>query len=140
MIDFGYVIKINDNDFVVFVDLNILNSGYNVVPKDVDPYNQYDIEDVKAYCALHPEKVLTEHPLEESYLKKLELEQQLQDQEINLANTNNEIFSLVLQDYFNRVTESSQYSLTKEDVIAIFNRKADIESNIIDIKAQLKNL
>lgn len=61
--DFGYVIKRDEDDFVINVDLNVYNSGYNVVPKEVDPYNQYDIEDVKAYCEANPQMILSEHPL-----------------------------------------------------------------------------
>ena len=62
--DFGYVIKNAEDDYTVNVDLEAYGSGYNVVPKDIDPYNQHDIEDVKAYCVANPNMVLAEHPLE----------------------------------------------------------------------------
>lgn len=63
--DFGYVIKISENDYIVFVDLEMFGSGYNVVPKTIDSTNMYDVEDVKDYCLKNPSKVLTGHPLEE---------------------------------------------------------------------------
>lgn len=72
--DYGYVIKRNDNDYVVNVDLNDTNSGYNVVPKDIDPYNLYEIEDVRAYCTANPDKVLTEHPKAQEEQNKAEIE------------------------------------------------------------------
>lgn len=50
-----YFLKRNDNDFVINIDLNQFGSGYNVVPKEVDPWNAYDIEEVKAYALAHPE-------------------------------------------------------------------------------------
>lgn len=61
---FGYVLKRDDDDFVINVDLDDYSSGYNVVPKDVDPENKYEIEDVRAYCDEHPDRVFPEHPLE----------------------------------------------------------------------------
>lgn len=66
--NFGYVLKRNDNDFVVNVNSAEYLSGYNVVPKDIDPENKYDIEEVRAYCEANPEMVLSEHPMEERVL------------------------------------------------------------------------
>ena len=61
--DFENVIKNSDNDFIVFVDLEVRGSGYNVVPKSVDLANKYNIEDVRAYCLAHPDKVFDDyHP------------------------------------------------------------------------------
>jgi len=51
----GYFIKHNDENFVIEVILTQKDSGYNVVPKSVDPWNKYEIEDVQAYVASHPE-------------------------------------------------------------------------------------
>lgn len=61
MIDFGQVIKRNDNDFVVMADVSQYDSGYNVVPKTVDPDNKYDIEDVRQYCDANPDKVFDDY-------------------------------------------------------------------------------
>ena len=61
--DFGYVIKNAEDDYIVNVDLEAYASGYNVVSKDIDPYNQYDLEEVKAYCNANPKMILAEHPL-----------------------------------------------------------------------------
>ena len=69
---FGYVLKNNEDDYIVNVNLDDLYSGYNVVPKDIDPYNQYDLEEVKAYCEANPQMILSEHPL--SHKKDLVLE------------------------------------------------------------------
>ena len=70
---FGYVLKRNEDDYIVNVNLDDLYSGYNVVPKDMDPYNKYDIEDVRAYCEVNPAMVLSEHPLEAKEKLKREL-------------------------------------------------------------------
>lgn len=60
--DYGYVIKKSDDWYIVSVDLGNYYSGYSVVPKTEDPWNRYDIENVREYCTAHPDKVLTEHP------------------------------------------------------------------------------
>ena len=52
---FGYYTKKNDNDFVVKIELNSYGSGYNVVPKFIDPWNAYDIAEVQAYVHENPE-------------------------------------------------------------------------------------
>lgn len=70
--DFGYVIKRSEDDFVINVNLNDYYSGYNVVPKEIDPFNQYDINEVRAYCKANPLMVYAEHPLE--YQKNLLIE------------------------------------------------------------------
>ena len=63
--DFGYVIKFTDTCYNVFVDPTDYYSGYGVVPKEEDKDNLYDIEEVRKYCALHPDKVLAKHPMED---------------------------------------------------------------------------
>ena len=72
---FGYVIKNAEDDYTINVDLEAYGSGYNVVPKDIDPYNQYDLEEVKAYCNANPQMLLSEHPL--SNKKDLVLERRV---------------------------------------------------------------
>lgn len=69
---FGYVVKRSENDFVIGVSLDEYGSGYNVVPKDVDPDNAYDIEDVRAYCEANPDMVLPKHPMEEKSMLMME--------------------------------------------------------------------
>jgi hypothetical protein len=51
----GYLLKRNNEDFVINIDLNQYGSGYNVVPKTIDPWNAYDIAEVQAYAQEHPE-------------------------------------------------------------------------------------
>lgn len=60
MENFGYVKKINEEQFIVNADLNVYNSGYGVVPREQDPECKYDIAEVKQYVAEHPE-MLFEH-------------------------------------------------------------------------------
>ena len=62
-----YTIIRNENDYVINADENG-NGGYNVVPKSVDPYNKYDIEDVRAYVLEHPEDVLDFEALQQELL------------------------------------------------------------------------
>lgn len=73
--NYGYVMKRNNNDYIVDIDLENINSGYNVVPKDIDPYNLYEIDDVKMYSTVNPDKILTKHPLEDEEEKKGMIEQ-----------------------------------------------------------------
>jgi hypothetical protein len=53
----GFVLKRSKTDYVVDCDSQG-NGGYNVVPKDIDPYNKYTIAQVEAYLAEHPEDLL----------------------------------------------------------------------------------
>ena len=69
---FGYVMINGENDYTVNVDLEEYGTGYNVVSKDIDPYNQYDLDAVRAYIEANPEKVLTAHPLEAKFALSLE--------------------------------------------------------------------
>jgi hypothetical protein len=50
-----YFLKRSNEDFVINIDLNQYGSGYNVVPKAIDPCNAYDIAEVQAYAEAHPE-------------------------------------------------------------------------------------
>jgi hypothetical protein len=50
-----YYLKRTDEDFVINITLTQYGSGYNVVPKEVDPWNAYDIAEVQAYAQNHPE-------------------------------------------------------------------------------------
>ena len=129
--DFGLVIKRNDNDYVVFVDENIYNSGYNVVPKTVDPENAYDIEDVKVYCEAHPEKVVTEHPLE----SQIQIIEEIQQEQAQLDSVNKELFDRMVQKVFNsEVSEQEEYIPTTEELLA---KKAQLEQSIAQLKQSL---
>lgn len=80
--DFGNVIKYNENQYRVFVKLDDSDSGYGVVPKTEDPINLYEIEEVKAYCEANPDKVLTSERYSEItalYSEKEQLEQWLRE-------------------------------------------------------------
>ena len=57
--NFGKVIIRNDNDFVI--NVTDTDCGYNVVPKSVDPFNKYNIEDVRQYVIDYPEMVIIEN-------------------------------------------------------------------------------
>ena len=51
----GYYLKRSDDDYVININLTQYGSGYNVVSKEIDPYNAYDITEVQAYAVEHPE-------------------------------------------------------------------------------------
>ncbi len=53
----GHILKRSNVDYVVGCDENG-NGGYDVVPKELDPYNSYTIEEVEAYLIEHPEMLL----------------------------------------------------------------------------------
>ena len=50
----GYILKRSETDYVINCDAQG-NGGYNVVPKEIDPCNAYDIAEVQAYAEAHPE-------------------------------------------------------------------------------------
>lgn len=51
------IIKRNSKDYIINCNM-YGQGGYNVVPKDVDPYNAYTIAEVEAYLSEHPEMLL----------------------------------------------------------------------------------
>ena len=68
----GYVIKRSATDYVINCDAQG-NGGYNVVPKEVDPYNAYTIAQVEAYLAEHPEHLLDAEAIEAERQKQQEI-------------------------------------------------------------------
>lgn len=62
MID-GYVKKYSETSYVINCDSQG-NGGYNVVPKTLDRWNKYDISEVEAYLAEHPEMLLDMQAIE----------------------------------------------------------------------------
>lgn len=134
MNDYGIVLKRNDDDYIINVDVNVYNSGYNVVPKSVDPYNAYDIDDVKAYCEQNPDKVITEHPLE-SYIQKLK---ELNEQQAQLNEVNSQLFDRMVQKVFNPDTQTmDEYVPTNEELLA---QKAQLEASIASIRESLNTM
>jgi hypothetical protein len=63
ILTYGYVIRRSNDDFVIRVRVNEYGSGYNVVPRTVDPWNAYDIDDVRAYVASYPAFVVAGYEL-----------------------------------------------------------------------------
>ena len=51
-----FVIRRDDDDFVVFGENDTV--GYNVVPKSVDPFNAYDINEVRLWCERNYDRVM----------------------------------------------------------------------------------
>lgn len=64
-----HIIKQNNSDYIINCDEQG-NGGYNVVPKEVDPYNVYTIEEVEAYLAEHPEDLLDMESIETDRLTR----------------------------------------------------------------------
>lgn len=75
--NFGNIIKRNDNDYIVFVNLNQFGSGYNVVSKEIDVLNKYNLEDVIDYELKNPDKVFTNYNENyEDWLIRMETEKE----------------------------------------------------------------
>lgn len=133
-VDYGLVIKRGDQDYVVMVDATLYGSGYNVVPKSVDSDNMYDIEDVEAWCEEHPDKVLTEHPLE----GVVEIRNQLAQEQAELEEVNRELFDRMVQKVFNpEVATQDDLVPTNEELLA---EKAELESSIASLESQLETM
>lgn len=53
-----YVYKRNESDYIVGLEADGSGIGYNVVLKEIDPSNRYEIENVATYLEENPEKLL----------------------------------------------------------------------------------
>jgi hypothetical protein len=67
-----FIIKRNNSDYIINCDEQG-NGGYNVVPKDIDPYNAYTIEEVEAYILEHPEDLLDMESIEAEKIRNNEI-------------------------------------------------------------------
>jgi hypothetical protein len=69
---YGYFVKRTEDDFVIDVSLDQKGSGYNVVPRETDPWNKYDIAEVQAYAQEHPEREVAWSEEENRYIPIME--------------------------------------------------------------------
>ena len=132
--DYGLAIKKSDTFYIVNVDPNSYYSGYGVVSKEEDPYGKYDLADVQAWAAENPDKILTEHPLEE----QMQLQQQIADKEAQLAEVDKQIFDLMCQDFANRLQDVQTLPETTEEVLALLTQKDTLMQEIESLKQQME--
>jgi len=88
-----YIIKRNNQDYVIKTDEKG-NGGYNVVPKDIDPYNLYTIEEVENYLKEHPGDLLNFEELEKEKVAlqcRAERDQKIQEVEWRVNRHNQEL-------------------------------------------------
>lgn len=131
MEDYGYILKRNDNDYVIGLDPQTYEGGYNVVPKEVDPYNAYDIDVIAQYWNDNPDKRINLEDVEAREQKMIELVEQ-QDQ---LDSVNAQLFDRMVQKVFNPETSTQEeYVPTTEELLA---QKAQLEASIASIKESL---
>lgn len=129
--DYGYVLKRSDEDYVILIDPDTYEGGYNVVPKSVDPYNAYELSDVAAYYNANPDKQISLALVQERETNKLQFQEYSQD----LINVNYELFNRMVQKVFNPETsEQVEYVPTTEELLAT---KAQLEQNIEQLKQSL---
>ena len=69
----GNFLKRNNEDFVINIELTQYGSGYNVVPKEVDPWGKYDIAEVQAYAKDHPEMEVVWSDIDNKYIPVTEV-------------------------------------------------------------------
>lgn len=141
--DYGYVIERNTNDYLIFVNKETHTGSYNVVPKDIDPYNAYDIEDVKKYVSENPDKLITK----EQYETKLqELEQKRKDkeelakQEAELAELNKQLFNEMVNIVFASsvsVMSETEEGTAKTSIQDILARRAELLKSIEELKKKI---
>ena len=67
-----FILKRSETDYVIGCDAQG-NGGYNVVPKELDPYNAYTIEEVEAYLVEHPEMLLDSAQIEAEEIRNNEI-------------------------------------------------------------------
>lgn len=137
-IDYGNIIARPDGTFVVFVNLNSLHSGYHVCSKEVDPYNKYDLSDVQAYVAAHPEKVYTEHPM----AHEVELQHQLEAEERKLEEINRQLFDEMVDKVFADENQpAAMMSLDADsgtDTASLLSQRAETKAAIASLEAQIE--
>lgn len=146
--DYGLVIKKSDDFFIVDVDPAVYNSGYGVVSKQEDPYGKYDLDDVKAWVLAHPDKVVTEHPLE----SEMELRRQLESEEAELVAINRQLFDALVDTVFGNTgiatmadgQDSSSYSGSSGgsvvDVQGLMAARTEARETIASLKSQIQAL
>lgn len=139
--DYGYVIRKSDAFYIVDVDPGIYNSGYGVVSKEEDPYGKYDLEDVIAWAEAHPDRVLSEHPLE----AEMQLQEQLRLEQSELEAINRQLFDAMVDTVFG--SAAATMSLAEDDaetgdasVEALLEARAAAKAAIAEIKDQLEAL
>ena len=138
-IDYGNVIQRPDGTFVVFVNLNSLHSGYHVCSKEVDPYNKYDLSDVQAYVAAHPEKVYTEHPM----AHEVELQHQLEAEERKLEEINRQLFEDVIDKVFADESQPAVATMSLDagsgaDTASLLTQRAETKAAIASLEQQIE--
>jgi hypothetical protein len=63
MFNFGYFIRNSEDNYTVLINKEKPYSGYNVISKDIDAYNNCNLDEVKAYGTEHPEMELPQWPI-----------------------------------------------------------------------------
>ena len=136
-IDYGNIIARPDGTFVAFVNLNSLHSGYHVCSKEVDPYNKYDLSDVQAYVAAHPEKVYTEHPM----AHEVELQRQLEAEQKKLEEINRQLFDEMVDKVFADENQpAAMMSLDADsgaDTASLLSQRAETKAAIASLEEQI---
>lgn len=131
MEDYGYILKRNENDYVIGLDPKTYEGGYNVVPKEVDPYNAYDIDIIAQYWNDNPDKRINLEDVEAREQKMIELV----EQQAQLDSVNAQLFDRMVQKVFNPETSAQEeYVPTTEELLA---QKAQLEASIASIKESL---
>ena len=142
MKDITFVVRRNENDYIVYSDE--FDRGYNVVPKDVDPDNAFDIEQVRIWCSNHVSSVVddieenTEVPSDISEYKALveEIESDIR----YLNDTDDVAFQLARHERGTEVLSPEKYHAC----IETDRKRGEISSSIkqrkIDARNKLKEL
>jgi len=65
----GYVRKKTETSYIVDCDYQG-NGGYNVVPREIDPYNRHTLEEVRNYLLDNPDMLLDSAKIELETLEK----------------------------------------------------------------------
>ena len=68
----GFILRRSETDYVVNCDAQG-KGGYNVVPRILDPSNEYSIWDVDAYIVEHPEMLIDMQAIDAEEARKTEI-------------------------------------------------------------------
>ncbi len=73
MTNFGFFLIRNELNIVILIELDQYGSGYSCAPKNLDPWNAYDIAEVQAYAESHPEMEVVWSDIDNKYIPVTEV-------------------------------------------------------------------
>lgn len=133
--NYGYVVKKSEDDYLININPKTYKTGYNVVSKSIDPQNKYDIEDVTSYYNSNPDKQISI----DQYNNYFYTLNQLQAKQQELDKVNNALFEYMCQDLSNRLNEVQILDSFKDDTMSLLEQKNTLEQEITQLQETIES-